>query len=225
VYAAAEGRGTRHVVVDVPPMGFVWVTAGTEVLPESDGSKSTQTMADECLLRNEFFEVLIDPATGGLRAIREYNSRTNRMSQQLAMRLASAPRRKPGAVWQETDLSKLYSVMIADSIDTTISTPPSARSWPGAVCRMREAMSWPNFQQTYRLWRGSRVLQMDIQLDPHDELKEDPWNSYYAARFAWASEAAELRRAVNMTRHATSAKRFEAPISSRSKTEANAQRS
>jgi hypothetical protein len=80
-------------------------------------------MADECLLRNEFFEVLIDPATGGLRAIREYNSRTNRMSQQLAIRLGSAPRRKSGDVWQETDLSKLYSVMIADSVETTISTP------------------------------------------------------------------------------------------------------
>ena len=211
VYAAAEDRETRHVVVDVPPMGFVWVTAGAKSSSASDGSRSTQTMADECLLRNEFFEVLIDPATGGLRAIREYNSRTNRMSQQLAMRLASAPRRKPGDVWQETDLSKLYSVMIADRIETTINTPTVGEIVARGRLQDARGNVLADFQQTYRLSRGSRVLQMDIQLDPHSELKADPWNSYYAARFAWASEAAELRRAVNMTRHPTSAKRFEAP--------------
>jgi alpha-mannosidase len=210
VYAAAEARGTKHVVVDVPPMGFVWVTAGP-ASPGKDAANDSQLMAEECLLRNEFFEVLIDPASGGLRAIREYNSRTNRMSQQLAKRLASPPRRKSGAVWQEADLSKLYSVMIADSILTTISTPIVGEIVARGRLEDARGTVLAHFQQTYRLWRGSRVLQMDIQLDPQGELNEDPWNSYYAARFAWASEAADLRRAVNMTRLATSAKRFETP--------------
>jgi alpha-mannosidase len=206
VYAAAEGRGTKHVVVDVPPLGFVWVAAASS----SRTSKGTQSMAEECLLRNEFFEVLIDPATGGLRAIREYNSRTNRMSQQLAIRLGSAPRRKSGEVWQESDLSKLYSVMMADSVETTLSTPVVGEIVARGRLQDAKGNVLAGFQQTYRLWRGSRVLQIDIELDPRDELKSDPWNSYYAARFAWASEAAEMRRAVNMTRQPTSAKRFEA---------------
>jgi len=207
IYAAADAGDTKHVVVDVPPMGFVWVTAGRS----APRSKASQSMADECLLRNEFFEVLIDPATGGLRAMREYNARSNRMSQQLGIRLGNAPRRKPGDVWEEADLSKLYSAMVADSIETTISTPVVGEIVAQGRLLDLQGNALAGFQQTYRLWRGSRVLQLDIELDPTSELKADPWNSYLASRFAWASEAAELRREVNMTRHATSAKRFEAP--------------
>jgi alpha-mannosidase len=211
VYAATEARGTKLAIVDVPPMGFVWVTAGPSSTTAKAAAKGLQTMAEECVLRNEFFEVLIDPSTGGLRAIREYNSRNNRMSQQLAVRLASMPRRKPGAVWQESDLAKIYSVMIADSVQTTVSTPVVGEIVARGRLQDAHGNVLAGFQQTYRLWRGSRVLQMEIELDPRDELKADPWNSYCAARFAWASEAAEMRRAVNMTRYPTSAKRFEAP--------------
>jgi hypothetical protein len=113
------------------------------------------------------------------------------------MRLASVPRLKPGDVWQETDLSKLYSVMIADSIETTINTPAIGEIVARGRLQDARGNVLADFQQTYRLSRGSRVLQMDIQLDPHGELKTDPWNSYCAARFAWASEAAELRRAID----------------------------
>ncbi len=211
VYAADEYRGKRFAVVDVPPMGFVWVTAGTKTSSVKTGSKSGQSMAEHCLLRNEFFEVLIDPATGGLRAIREYNSRNNRMSQQLALRLGAPPRRKRGEVWQEADLKSLYTEMKADSIETTVAS--SVLGEIVARGRLLDAGGKvrAGFQQTYRLWRGSRVLVMDIQLEPGEDPETDPWNSYYAARFAWGTEAADVRRAVNMTRFATSLKRLEAP--------------
>jgi alpha-mannosidase len=76
----------------------------------------------------------------------------------------------------------------------------------------RQGRTLAGFRQTFRLGRGSRVLQLEVELDPQTECGPDPWNSYYALRFAWASEAAELWRTVNDTRHRTTARRFEAPL-------------
>ena len=39
----------------------------------------------------------------------------------------------------------------------------------------------------------------------------DPWNSYYAARFAWPDETADLWRGVGLARQKTDAARLEAP--------------
>jgi alpha-mannosidase len=67
------------------------------------------------------------------------------------------------------------------------------------------------FKQTYRVVRGKRVVELDIELDPQTEPRADPWNSYFAARFAWADEAADLWCSVNQSRQPVGAKRFEAP--------------
>lgn len=209
VYATAAGAKSKYVVVDVPALGFVWVS-GTAAAARA--AKASPPMAEQCLLRNEFFEVLVDPATGGLRAIREYNSRNNRISQQLAMRLAAPPKRKSGAALEDADVAELYSLMTADSVETTVSTPVLGEIVARGRLRDRKGKDLATFQQTFRLWRGSRVLQLDIDLEPLAACEPDAANSYYAARFAWANEAAELHRSVNMTRHPTTAKRFESPL-------------
>ena len=66
------------------------------------------------------------------------------------------------------------------------------------------------FVQTYRLWRRG-VLHVEIELDPAEEPRADPWNSYSCCRFAWSDELLELFRTVNQTRQPASEKRFEAP--------------
>ena len=50
---------------------------------------------------------------------------------------------------------------------------------------------------------------VEIELDPSEEPKADPWNSYYCARFAWADEGAELFRTQHQTRQPCTEKRFE----------------
>ena len=208
VYAAAATADNRYVVVDVPPNGFVWI-APAETKPSR--SHNDPPMAEDCLLRNEFFEVLIDPATGCLRAIREYHSRNNRMSQQLGLRLG-APRARSKDLPAEDQVAQMYSVMVADSVKTTLSTPVVAEIVArGRLCD-QQGNDVARFQQTYRLWRGSRVLQLEIDLEPGRDCQPAAWDSYYAARFAWASEASDLRRGINLTRHPSSAKRFEAPL-------------
>ena len=86
--ASAVGQGAQ-IVVDVPPMGFAWVAPSPAA---GKPKKATATLADECVLRNEIFEAHIDPATGGLRAIHEYDARRNRLSQQLVFRFGETRR-------------------------------------------------------------------------------------------------------------------------------------
>ena len=209
VYAATEKRGTKYVVVDVPPMGYAWVApAGTS----ASAAQTEPLLADECLLRNEFFEALIDPKTGGLRVLRQYNSRTNRLSQQLVFHWPGSAPVQSGSGRQGSDRGGNNSVMVCDGVQTTVATPVLGEIVSHGRLVDRQGKPLAGFRQTYRLWRGSRVLQLRVEFEPQVECEADPWESYFAARFAWANETAELYRSVNETRQPTTAKRFEAPL-------------
>lgn len=75
----------------------------------------------------------------------------------------------------------------------------------------RHGTTQARYVQRFRVWRGSRILAIDIELVPVVEPQADPWNSYYACRFAWNDEAAELFRAVHQLRHPVPGKQFDAP--------------
>jgi len=209
VYSASASKAAAQVVVDVPPLGFAWIAASPAARKPK---KAAATLADECLLRNEFFEVKIDPASGGLRAIHEYDARRNRLSQQLVFRSDDARDPAHSDDVGEGAPTNSPSRMIAEAVETVVSTETLGE----IVARGRlvdgQGRRLAGFRQTYRLWRGSRVLLLDVELEPLGECSGDPWNSYYAARFAWANEAAELYRSANLTRQPAKSKRFEAPL-------------
>ena len=52
---------------------------------------------------------------------------------------------------------------------------------------------------------------MRIELDPHCQPEGDPWNSYYAARFAWGHDTAALYRSVNQATLVSEAEVLESP--------------
>ncbi len=204
---AVGGTGTAgQVIVDVPPLGFVWISA------ENKPTKDTKQplLAEENLLRNEFFEAIINPVTGTLGALHEYGKRGNRMSQQLALRLPG-PAQKPGDTYRDPDETAVYSVMAADSVTVTAATTAIGE----IVCRGRlldrEGKKLAGFVQTYRISRGSRVLQVQVELDPLEQPRADPWNSYYCARFAWPDPSAEVFRTLHQTRVPFGSKQCEAP--------------
>jgi alpha-mannosidase len=207
VYAAEEADGRVRAVVDVPAFGFVHLTQGKPAAKE----KKPILLAQDNTLRNEFFEAIINPTTGSLAAIHEYKTRGNRLSQQLALR-SPGPRQKPGDTYRDESEAAVYSVMAADSLDTTIATTTLGEIVTRGRLLDLEGRRLAGFTQRYRLWRGSRVLQVEIELDPVEEPKADPWNSYYCIRLAWADELAELFRTVNETRQAVTEKRFESPL-------------
>ena len=206
VYAAADHGGQKQAVVDVPPLGFSWISAG------GDGQRpkgSSPPLAENNVLRNEFFEAIINTTTGALQSIHEYGSRGNRLSQQVAYRFS--PNELPRGV--ESNEDALYSIMAADEVKTTVASDVRGEIVARGRLLNREGEKIAGFQQTYRLWRGSRVILIDVELDPLVEPRSDAWNSYYCCRFAWSQEAADLWRSVHQQRQrVVSAKRFEAPL-------------
>jgi len=201
VYAAGQLDDHQYVVVDVPPMGFAWISAEQAAKPPR---RPPKPLAEETRLFNEYFELHVNPQSGALQSLFDYEKRGNRLSQQLAVR-ASVPQRASG------ERSDLYSRMVADDVRiTAASTVLGEITATGKlVSQAGEALA--HFQQRYRVWRGSRVLELDVEIEPLAELDNDPWNSYYGCRFAWASESAFLWRGVNQLRERAEAKRLEAP--------------
>lgn len=200
IYAADASNGVAHVVVDVPPMGFAWIAPATE--KQRPGKKEI-LLAEGNTLRNEYFEAIINTTTGALQAVHEYSARNNRLSQQVALRMADGD--------SDADDSAIYSVMAADKVEVTASSTAMGEITSTGRLLDRRGKVLGRFVQKFQVWRGSRVLRMELELEPLEELKSDPWNSYYCVRWAWSDEAAELSRAVNEARFVTDAKRFESP--------------
>jgi len=101
--------------------------------------------------------------------------------------------------------------MAADSMETTIATTALGEIVTRGRLLDTNGSRLAGFVQRYRLWRGSRVLHVEVELDPAEEPRADPWNSYYCCRFAWPDELAELYRTLNETRQPVTEKRFESP--------------
>jgi len=226
VRAAGESAGRKTVVVDLPAMGFVWVAekekgTGTFCAQHPSGrsgkrclspfprlwkkkQKPEPPLAEENVLRNELFQVTFDPPTGAIRSISAYSSRTARLAQQIALRLPEAGKAQEGA-------DREYSIMKADELAVTSSGPVLGE----IVCRGRlldrGARRLAGFRQTTRVWRGSRVIEIEIELDVGQPPGPSPWHSYYAARFAWGDPTANLYRSVSLANLPTDAVQLEAP--------------
>ena len=91
-------------------MGFAWIEPAASPAPSS----RAKPIADENVLRNEFFEVTVSRTTGGIQSIYDFSQRGNQLSQQLAFR-QPALRAEPGQPWRDPDSAATYSTMRAES--------------------------------------------------------------------------------------------------------------
>jgi alpha-mannosidase len=211
IYATGQHAGCTHAVVDVPAMGFVRVAPGSARTGDYKGPLLAEDKTrDEgvMVLRNEFFEARIGAATGALMSLKNYESRTNRLAQQIAYRVAG-PRKHIS--YAEVSGTAHYSRMVADRVTIARSTPAMGEIHASGRLLDRTDDVLADFQQTYRVWRGSRVVRVEIELHPHQEPAADPWHCYFACRFAWGDENAELTRGVSQTRRTAGEQRIEAP--------------
>ncbi len=209
----------RSVVVDVPAMGFAWVgpASVTEKPAEPPAAKArrhrkkakdelplAEQRDDETVLRNEFFEIVIDPHTGAIRSISDYYNRGVRLAQQIALR---TPQRRGVEPGDEAN----YSIMVADEVIVSRSDPMLGE----VLCRGRlvdrHARRLAGFTQTTCVRRGNRIIELQIELDVDRQPGPDPWQSYYAARFAWADATSNLYRSVNMANVPTDCVQLETP--------------
>lgn len=215
IWRCAETGGQIEAVVDVPAMGFAWVGPQTDSPPAQKAtlfrrkSKHTEPpLAEPYVLRNEFFEATIEPTTGAIRSICLHNTRGNRLSQQLAMRIPAPS--QPRNVWGEEDTEQDYSVMAADKLSVDAG-PLVGRIQSRGRLLDRTAQLLARFTQTLTVRRGSRILELEIELDIDRQPDADPWNSYYALRFAWGNAVTNLCRGVHGASHSSEALLCETP--------------
>ena len=186
-------------------MGFAWIAPNRRRLPRHEPVRggwwakkkaaAEPPMAEEGgVLRNDFFEVRISPTLGAIESVLVYGSRGNRMSQQVAFRFPQAR----GSLFdhgRRRDARQPAAGPIGRAKSSAGAGSSTARPsvWP-ASCRPRgfggEAGSWR--------WKSKSM--------PERLPDGDPWQSYYAARFAWNDESAELFRSVNTIGRRTDAK-------------------
>jgi hypothetical protein len=178
VKAAQCDGNTIRLIAEIPALGFTWLSrTGQSADPNSEPRNPKPIrLADQHTLRNEFLEAEIDPATGGLRSIRDSRSRENRLGQQLVY--------QPG------------SKVIVERIEVTSSGP--ALGEIVSTGRLVDDHDAPlaRFRQRFRVWLGRPLLEMRIELQPEQPPQGYPWHAYYGARFAWRDEHATLSRGV-----------------------------
>jgi alpha-mannosidase len=210
VIASQESAGHKWAVVDVPSLGFSWLAPAAAAPTAPPKKKGPKPLAFETTLANEFLRVEISPTTGAVQAVYDLTQRGNRLAVQLARRTPPPPPR-PGDIWRDTDEGAEYSAMVADGVEVTHTG--AALGEITSRGRMVDAAGKPiaHFTQRYRLAFGSRVVEIDTELEIIEPAAGDPWESYYAARFAWPDEDVEIYRDIGPARQASDARRLEAP--------------
>jgi alpha-mannosidase len=203
------GSGHHAVTVDVPGAGFVWVAAGQThaALPADDSA----SLASSELLRNEFFEVHLNPATGGIAQIKGYGRSPNRLSQQLNYRFSRERTVTIGEGDRAEQTKSHYAEMRRRTSEVTCAGPAVGEVvTTGDIVDQTSGARLAGYRQTVRVWRGRPVVELDIELEIEKMPDAEPWHNYFASRFAWHDETASLTRSAMMGAHETSEERIEA---------------
>ena len=160
-------------MVEVPPLGFAWIPArGNATAP-----KPRLRTAEGLIVRNEYLEAEIDPATGGLKVVRDIRTRVPRVGQMLAY--------NPGSRCE------------ASEIKVTQSGPALGEIVSEGVLLDAQNQVLANFRQRFRAWVGRPLLDIRVEIDPVHRPTGYPWHAYYAARFAWRDDRATFFRGSN----------------------------
>ena len=163
------------------------------------------------VLRNEFFEVKVDPTTGSVRRLTTFNvdapavsngllrnpNRGNRFAWDVALKLPASLRRDDCR--SPDDSCYGYTVSAANKISVLASGPALGR------LRIDGRLVAPNgdqaaeFTQILTIRRESRIIEVDAEIKPAISADGAPWESYYGVRFAWKDGLADLYGGVGAT--------------------------
>lgn len=207
VVAVDESQGRRWAVVDVPSVGYAWLSAGPAAVKPR---KAPKPIVEDNLLRTDLFEAHVSSKTGGLQGVFMIGARGNRLSQQLAFRLPS-PRQKTGDLWRDPDADPNYSSMVSESLEASIVSPLVGEITTRGRLIDGEGKKLAGFVQRIRAVRGLPTVSIDVELEVEEQPRAEAWGSYYAARFAWNDTAADLGRGAFHLHQPTKAARPESP--------------
>ncbi|GAB4144261.1 MAG: hypothetical protein Tsb009_15830 [Planctomycetaceae bacterium] len=201
---------SKMVTVNLPPCGFQWIPANSPAIPETPSRKKSVPTAEENVLRNEFFEVWMNPDTGGIGRIKGYGRVPNRLSQQIAFRFAHE---RTWTVGEGDDIEQFhsyYSEMRCHASRVICDGPHLGEiETEGDLIDQTDGSRLAGFRQNVRVWRGRKIVEIDLELDVDVMPSGDPWTNYIATRFAWNDSTAALTRSVHQGAQGIRGERFE----------------
>ncbi len=182
--------GTRKLVmVDVPPAGFAWFADGQGGATTKPQAGSP--LANGLMLQNELFEVQLSDVTGGLQRLKHHGRHPNRLSQQLAFRFPREKVFKRGSGDDAEEIKTWYSEMRYRSSRVTSSGPLLGEIvTAGDIVDPSDGSKLADFEQTFRVWLGRPLLEIEISINPLKMPEGDPWSNYFGSRFAWHDSGA-----------------------------------
>ncbi|MEZ6061160.1 MAG: hypothetical protein R3C19_12415 [Planctomycetaceae bacterium] len=208
---AYEQSGTTILNLNLPACGFVWLTEADGSVPpiSRQSSDKGSPLAEDYLLRNRFFEVLINEATGGVGEVRFHGKRGNRLSQQAGFRYENG--RKVEVDGEQLSVSYATTRMVSLTVR-------QAGPWLGEIqtvsdiCDPATGSVLARVTQTTAVERDFPRLHIGLQFDNVvHEPNGNPWMTYYGCRFAWDNEAASVTRSVLGQAAGFRSERFESP--------------
>ena len=204
-HPAVRAVGPGGFTLELPPCGFVWLPVAP-AKSAAIGETKAKT-AETGVVRNEFFEVRLDEATGGIASVKTYGRTPNRLGMRPCVRFPAArpgPDGEPG--------------FYADAVRTGWSVPYAGPDrgevrTEGELRDPADGSVLARFTLDVRLWRGMRTAEVRLTFeDVNYAPTGDPYADFLGVRWAWDDETAELTRSLQGTRQAAaSSGTFEAP--------------
>lgn len=198
VILSEQAGNAAAALVDLPASGFAIVVAeGGKAAPKQPPMLVEQTM------RNEFFELQIDPVTGGIRRLREHGSRQTLLSQQLALLVDAT---------QESDENPHagFARMQTHSLNFDTSQPLQVTCHAAGILHYL-GEEWATWQQQITVFRGLRTIEFAAKVELSRQLAPKPWQQYLCSRLAWGDEALGRFRGLHDTHQAVRLEKFLAP--------------
>ena len=173
-------------------------------------------------LRNDFFELRIDPISGAVRRLTTYESAAtfhngvlrqpnmgNRLAWDVAFKIPSDsldddPR-------SPDDSGYGYSISAADSIDILASEPSVGRVRISGRMVLPSGELAGRFVQILTARLRDRIIEVELELEPRLEPGDSPWDSYYCCRAAWKDALADVRGGASASLIGTARDYLQAP--------------
>ncbi len=175
-------------------------------------------------LKNDYFELRIDPTSGAVKRLVSLNSTAtfsngvlrqptlgNRLAWDVAFKLNDELQKEDRR--PKDDSSYGYSTSAADKIDVLASEPGVGKIRIEGRAMAPNGECAATFAHTIAVRRKSKIIEVELEIRPNYRPDRRPWDSYYACRFAWKDALADLRGGVGAALIGTARDYLQAPES------------
>jgi len=167
---AMNQNETAKAVVEVPGFGFSWIPRSGNKSAAS--SRQRFHLADERGVRNEFLEAEFDPATGGMRGLKDLRNRVPRL--------------------QQIIITGKGGSMLSKGVQICSRGPARGELLVNGIIVDGQGKEMGNFTQVMRAWIGRPVLELETTVSMASVSTENP----PTMRLSWKDASTEIHFSV-----------------------------